>query len=172
MGGAEEPQDHWPDVTGGARAGLQRPHNQGHRVLETFSPIPFRPDERLRLREGLSPWPPKPEAILFPTPVPSENAQSCRQRQPCAWAELGENGPRPGVAPPLRGGVWPQKMKGEVCLCQGAGSASQGGSTASRARLQGSASPTQPLGLKAVEEIQSQARDRQPGVGGPYLGTS
>lgn len=64
------PRDHW----------LQSPH---HVDKETVAP-------RRALTLGLL----KPGEILFPSPAPSENAQSCKQRRPCGrWGVRGRTAP-------------------------------------------------------------------------------
>lgn len=92
-GGAEAPTD-----LGGHREGRHLPGDHGVQA-----------PHHAALTLGLL----TPEETLFSSPVPSENAQSHRQRKPCGWwGGQGRTGPQPEVGVPLRSGVWPPENEG------------------------------------------------------------
>lgn len=96
-GGAEAPTD-----LGGHREGRHLPGDHGVQP-------PHHAAQRRALTLGLL----TPEETLFSSPVPSENAQSHRQRKPCGWwGGQGRTGPQPEVGVPLRSGVWPPENEG------------------------------------------------------------
>lgn len=81
------------------------------------APIPS-PPMRCEEEKGAHPGPPNAWGNSLSTPVPTENAQSRRQRKSCGWWGVrGRTGPPPEVGVPLRSGVWPLEHPGRGHQC-------------------------------------------------------